>query len=313
MNMKILITGGNGYIGSVLVPLLIKEKFKITVLDNFFFSQKSLKKIIKSKNFNLITGDVRDKRLMHNLIPSFDAIIPLAALVGAPLCKLKKKEANDVNYESIKYMKKRLSKDQMIILPVSNSGYGIGKKGEFCTEASPLKPISLYGKTKVMAEKIIMERENSISFRLATVFGMSHRMRTDLLVNHFVYMALFKKKIEIFEGHFKRNYVHIKDVANVFLYALKKFNLLKSNIYNFGLEDANLSKLELATKIKSYLKDFEIVESKFGKDPDKRNYIVSNKKILNSGYKFKYNLDFGIKELIAGLPKLSKKTKCSNV
>ena len=311
--MKILITGGNGYIGSVLVPLLIKEKFKITVLDNFFFSQKSLKKTIKSKNLNLIIGDVRDKKLIHNLTPKFDAIIPLAALVGAPLCKLKKKEANDVNYESIRYMKKRLSKDQIIILPVSNSGYGIGKTGEFCTEASPLKPISLYGKTKVMAEKIIMERENSISFRLATVFGMSPRMRTDLLVNHFVHMALFKKKIEIFEGHFKRNYVHIKDVANVFLYALKKFNLLKSNIYNFGLEDANLSKLELATKIKSYLKDFEIVESKFGKDPDKRNYIVSNKKILNSGYKFKYNLDFGIKELIVGLPKLSKKIKCSNV
>jgi len=310
--MNILVTGGAGYIGSVLIPELLKKNYNVTVIDNYFFSQSTLKNI-KLNNFSLIKGDVRDLILINQIIKKFDIIIPLAALVGAPLCDLKKKEASEVNFESIVSMKKLLSKDQQIILPVTNSGYGIGKEGELCTESSPLNPISLYGKTKVAAEKEIMDRENSISFRLATVFGMSDRMRIDLLVNHFIYKALKDKKIKIFEGHFKRNYVHIGDVARVFLFAIENFQSLKNNTYNFGLENANLSKIELANKIKTFLNDFEILESNEGKDPDKRNYVVSNKKILSSGFKFKNSLDNGIPEVISGLKHLPNNKINSNV
>lgn len=304
--MNILVTGGAGYIGSLLVPELINLNYNVTVLDNFMFKQNSLINIERKKNFELIIGDVRDNILIKDIIKKFDVIIPLAALVGAPLCDLKPTDAVLINEKSIEFMSKELSNLQRVIMPVSNSGYGIGKPNEVCTEETPLNPISLYGRSKVAAEKIIMQRENSISFRLATVFGMSPRMRLDLLVNHFVREALREKKLTIFEGHFKRNYVHIRDVANVFLFAIQNFERLKSNTFNFGLENANLSKLELAMKIKNYIKDFIFSESKDGKDPDKRNYIVSNKKILSSGYKFKFDLDLGIQELIKGLPNLSE-------
>jgi nucleoside-diphosphate-sugar epimerase len=304
--MNILVTGGAGYIGSLLVPELINLNYNVTVLDNFMFKQNSLINIDKKKNFELIIGDVRDNSLIKDIVKKFDVIIPLAALVGAPLCDLKPTDAVLINEKSIEFMSKELSNLQRVIMPVSNSGYGIGNPNEVCTEETPLNPISLYGRSKVAAEKIIMQRENSISFRLATVFGMSPRMRLDLLVNYFVYEALRAKKLTIFEGHFKRNYVHIRDVVNVFLFAIQNFERLKSNTFNFGLENANLSKLELAMKIKNYIKDFIFLESKDGKDPDKRNYIVSNKKILLSGYNFKFDLDLGIQELIKGLPNLSE-------
>ena len=219
--MNILVTGGAGYIGSVLVQILLKNNFNVTVLDNFLFKQKSLNQIKKNRQLNIVEGDVRDESIIKDLVTKRDIIIPLAALVGAPLCDIKPKEAKEVNLDSMFLLKSILSKNQRVILPVSNSGYGIGKSGEFCTEESPLNPISLYGQTKVQSESIIMERENSISFRLATVFGMSPRMRIDLLVNYFVNKALTEKKIQIFEGHFKRNYVHIKDVANVFLFTIE--------------------------------------------------------------------------------------------
>jgi len=304
--MNILVTGGAGYIGSLLVPELINLNYNVTVLDNFMFKQNSLINIDKKKNFKLIVGDVRDNFLIKDIVKKFDVIIPLAALVGAPLCDLKPTDAVLINEKSIEFMSKELSNLQRVIMPVSNSGYGIGNPNEVCTEETPLNPISLYGRSKVAAEKIIMQRENSISFRLATVFGMSPRMRLDLLVNYFVHEALRAKKLTIFESHFKRNYVHIKDVVNVFLFAIQNFERLKSNTFNFGLENANLSKLELAMKIKNYIKDFIFLESKDGKDPDKRNYIVSNKKILSSGYNFKFDLDLGIQELIKGLPNLSE-------
>jgi nucleoside-diphosphate-sugar epimerase len=304
--MNILVTGGAGYIGSLLVPELINLNYNVTVVDNFMFKQNSLINIDKKKNFELIIGDVRDNSLIKDIVKKFDVIIPLAALVGAPLCDLKPTDAVLINEKSIEFMSKELSNLQRVIMPVSNSGYGIGNPNEVCTEETPLNPISLYGRSKVAAEKIIMQRENSISFRLATVFGMSPRMRLDLLVNYFVYEALRAKKLTIFEGHFKRNYVHIRDVVNVFLFAIQNFERLKSNTFNFGLENANLSKLELAMKIKNYIKDFIFLESKDGKDPDKRNYIVSNKKILSSGYNFKFDLDLGIQELIKGLPNLSE-------
>ena len=310
--MNILVTGGAGYIGSVLVPILLKNNFNVTVLDNFLFKQKSLNQI-KDRRLNIVEGDVRDKSIIKDLVTKSEIIIPLAALVGAPLCDIKPKEAKEVNLDSMFLLKSILSKNQRVILPVSNSGYGIGKSGEFCTEESPLNPISLYGQTKVQSESIIMERENSISFRLATVFGMSPRMRIDLLVNYFVNKALTEKKIQIFEGHFKRNYVHIKDVANVFLFTINNFEKMKSNTFNFGLEDANFSKIELAEKIKKYINNFEIQISEFGKDPDKRDYIVSNKKILSTGYKFLEDLDSGIQELIREIPNLPKNESYSNV
>lgn len=300
--MNILVTGGSGYIGSLLTIELIKLGHNVTVVDNLMFKQNSLGEINNKKNFKLIVGDVRDNSLMKSIIKNFDLIIPLAALVGAPICDLRPTETIEINEESIKFMSKLLSNSQMVIMPVSNSGYGIGKPNEICTEETALNPISLYGRSKVAAEKIIMQRENSICFRLATVFGMSPRMRLDLLVNYFVNEALKSKKLTIFEGHFRRNYVHIKDVISVFLFAITNFENLKSNIFNFGLEDANLSKLQLAKKIQEYIKDFVFVESKEGKDPDKRNYIVSNKKILSMGYKFKFDLDLGIQELIDKLP-----------
>ena len=311
--MNILITGGAGYIGSVLVPILLKKNFYVTVLDNFLFKQNSIQKLEQNKNLKIVNGDVRDKKIVKELLSKADLIIPLAALVGAPLCDKFPKDAKEVNLESISFLNSQLSKEQYVILPVSNSGYGIGKPGEFCTEESPLNPISLYGRTKVQSEKIIMERENSVSFRLATVFGMSPRMRTDLLVNYFVNKAITEKKIEIFEGNFKRNYVHIKDVANVFNFTIENFNKMKSNTFNFGLENANFSKIELAEKIKTHVKEFEIIISENGTDPDKRDYIVSNKKILETGYEFENDLDQGIKELLSELPKLSTEINYSNV
>lgn len=301
--MKILITGGAGYIGSVLTANLAALKHEVTILDNFYFKQDFVKSDLAKKNINIVNGDVRNEKLLLDLVKKNDAIIPLAALVGAPLCDLYPEDAVQINQESILSLRNILSKDQIVIFPVSNSGYGIGKKNELCTEESELNPISLYGKTKVLAEKIIMERENSIALRLATVFGISPRMRVDLLVNNFVYESLVKKHLKIFEGNFKRNYVHIDDVVNVFIFMINNFSKHKSNVFNFGLEDANLSKLELANKIKKYVTELVIEESEFGKDPDKRDYVVSNKKILSTGYTFKKNLDDGIKELVNGLLK----------
>lgn len=303
--MKILVTGGAGYIGSVLTNFLAKLDHDVTVFDNFFFKQEHIKSRLLRNNINIIHGDVRDEKLLFDVVKKNDVIIPLACLVGAPLCDLYPEEALHINEKSIKSLTNILSKQQIVIFPVSNSGYGIGKKNELCTEMSKLNPISLYGKTKVRAEEIIMDRENSIALRLATVFGMSPRMRVDLLVNNFVYQSLLTKNLKIFEGNFKRNYVHIEDVVNVFIYMINNFNKHKNNVFNFGLEDANLSKLELANKIKVYIKDLIIEESEFGKDPDKRDYIVSNKKILSTGFNFKKSLDNGIQELIKGLLKKS--------
>tara|TARA_A100001388_G_C28774992_1_gene506730 strand:+ start:1351 stop:2283 length:933 start_codon:yes stop_codon:yes gene_type:complete len=309
--MKILITGGAGYIGSVLIPILLEKDFEITVLDNFIFNQPFS---FKNNKLKLIKGDVRDIKLMDKIIKDdFDYIIPLAGLVGAPLCEKKPQEAKDVNETAADYLCKYTDINTKIIVPTSNSGYGIGKKNVFCTEESPLNPISIYGVTKVNAEKLILSRGNSISLRLATVFGISERMRLDLLVNHFVYRALKFKKIEIFEGDFKRNYVSVKDVARVFLFCMENFEKLKNNIYNFGLEDVNLTKIELAEKIKEQIKDFEYILNNNQQDPDKRDYIVSNSKILKTGFKFENSIESGIKELIDRNIQNLDYSKCSNI
>ncbi|WP_017295811.1 NAD-dependent epimerase/dehydratase family protein [Geminocystis herdmanii] len=310
--MKILITGGAGYIGSVLTPVLLSKGYEVTVVDNFMFHQNSLAECCQYDGFNVVRGDCREESLMKDLVKDADVIIPLAALVGAPLCGRDKIATETTNRDAIQMLCRLASKEQRFLVPITNSGYGIGEKGKFCTEESPLRPISAYGVTKVEAEKAILERENSISFRLATVFGMSPRMRVDLLVNDFVYRAVTDRTVVVFEGHFKRNYIHIRDVVKVFLHGLDNFESMKGKPYNVGLEDANLSKLELCAEIQKQIPNFYYIEAPIGEDPDKRDYIVSNARILSTGFTPDWTLARGIKELIKGYTIL-RNTIYSNV
>jgi len=295
---KVLITGGAGYIGSKLATRLVRLNYKVTVIDLLKFTSNSLNHLFAYNNFNFINGSVTDNRLMKKLIKENEYIIPLAALVGAPLCDKYKKEAILVNLNSINFLMKNVTKKNKIIYLTTNSGYGIGEKNKYCDETSPLNPISLYGKTKVEAEKIVMKNKNSIGFRLATVFGFSYRMRSDLLVNNFVLKAVKESKLTIFEPHFRRNYIHVDDVVDGILFSIKKFNHLRSNIYNLGLSSANLTKIMLARKIKKQLKNLKIKIVKNRKDPDQRDYFVSNKKIEKKGYKASVSIEKGISELI---------------
>jgi nucleoside-diphosphate-sugar epimerase len=296
MNKKVLITGGAGYIGSYLSTLLVNNGFNVTVLDKLEYSKTSLNHLISRSNFLFINGDVKNKKNLKELIDTNDIVIPLAALVGAPLCAKKPKEAKILNYEIIKFICDNLH-GKKIIFPTTNSGYGTGTKNKYCDENTPLNPISLYGVTKKMAEDEVAKTKNFVSFRLATVFGYSFRMRTDLLINNFVSKALKYKKILLYEPHFKRNYIHISDVADAFLFAINNFNNLKGEVYNLGLSSANLSKLQLANLIKKHY-PITIKINNFKKDPDQRNYIVSNKKIEKKGFKAKFSISNGIKELI---------------
>lgn len=298
MNYNILVTGGAGYLGSVLVKQLLKAGNQVSVLDNFMFGQNSLLDCCYYDRFNVVCGDARDKALLQELVRDKDIIIPLAALVGAPLCNRDRIGTETTNTGAIKTLAEILSKKQRIIIPTTNSGYGIGQKGTYCTEETPLKPVSFYGKTKVDAERIVLDRGNSISLRLATVFGASPRMRIDLLVNDFTYRAVNDRFIVLFEGHFKRNYIHIRDVSKVFIHSINNFEDMKDEPYNVGLSDANLSKLELCAKIKKQIPDFTFPEAPVGEDPDKRDYIVSNEKIEKTGFKPDYSMEMGIAELI---------------
>lgn len=310
--MKILITGGAGYIGSVLTPFLLAKGHNVTVLDNFMFRQNSLADCCQYEGFEVVRGDCRDKSLITTLLKDSDVIIPLAALVGAPLCGRDQVGTQTTNYKAVKMLCDLASPDQKILMPITNSGYGIGEPGQYCTEESPLRPISAYGKTKVEAEKVVLDRGNCITFRLATVFGMSPRMRIDLLVNDFVYRAVHDRAVVIFEGHFKRNYIHIRDVVRVFLHGLDNFSQMQGLPYNVGLDDANLSKLELCQEIQKQLPGFVFLEAPIGEDPDKRDYIVSNNRILKTGFKTEWSLAKGIKELIKGYTIL-RNTLYSNV
>ena len=296
----VLVTGGAGYLGSILVPTLLSKGFKVRVVDSFFFDQTSLMECCENKNFEVIRGDVRDERTLGDALKGVDYIIPLAALVGAPLCKMDPLATKTINLGAIELLIKMADKSQRILYPTTNSGYGVGEQGKFCTEESPLRPISLYGETKVAAERAILDRGNAITYRLATVFGASPRMRIDLLVNEFVYRAVKDRTIVVFEGHFKRNFIHIRDVARAFLHGIENFDSMKNEPYNVGLSDANLSKLELCAEIQKQVKDFVFMEAPIGEDPDKRDYIVSNSKIERTGYAPKYSLDDGIRELIKG-------------
>ncbi|MBR6531936.1 MAG: NAD(P)-dependent oxidoreductase [Clostridia bacterium] len=296
--MKIAITGGAGYIGSVLVPELLHLGYEVSVLDNFYFGQTALLDCCADKSFTIIRGDARDKDTVAKFIDGADFIIPLAALVGFPLCDYDKPAAKSTNLDAVLMLLELRKPEQKIIFPCTNSGYGTSDGSIYCTEDTPLNPISLYGTTKVEAEKAVLEAGNSLTFRFATVFGSSPRMRLDLLVNDFVYRAVNDRTMIIFEGHFKRNFIHIRDVVGAYVHAINNFEKMKGKAYNCGLSDANLSKIELCEKIKEHIPQFTFFESEINKDPDKRNYIVSNERLESTGWKPQYSLDDGIGELI---------------
>jgi len=295
---KILITGGAGYIGSVLATKLILLGHKVTVVDKLMYSTDSLNHLFIYKNFQLIRKDIRDQYFNKKFFRKFQFIIPLAALVGAPLCDKNKKLAVAINYNAILSMIKKIGKSQKIIFMNSNSGYGIGEKNKFCDERSLLKPISLYGKTKAQAEIEVLKHKNSICYRLATVFGYSYRMRTDLLVNNFVYKTIKNNILKIFEPHFRRNFIHVSDVVEGIVFAIKNFSKMKGNVYNLGVSSANITKLQLAKKIKKYYKKLKIKIIYGIKDPDQRDYFVSNRKIESLGFVPRVSLDRGIKEML---------------
>ena len=312
MSHKILVTGGAGYLGSTMVPELLKAGNQVTVLDNFLYHQNSLAHVCHDTNLKVINGDIRLKDVMTAAMNDADIIIPLAAFVGAPLCNKDPVGATTTNRDAILMMLKLASDDQSILMPTTNSAYGSGSDNNFCDEESELRPITQYAKEKVEIEKVLMERENSISFRLATVFGMSPRMRIDLLVNDFAYRAVHDRFIVLFESHFKRNYIHVRDVTRTFLHGIANFDSMKGNIFNVGLTEANLSKKELCEAIKKHVPDFVSIEAPIGKDPDQRNYIVSNEKIENTGFKPLNSLDAGLQELVKGYTMI-KNTKYGNV
>ena len=297
---SILVTGGAGYLGSILVPELLAAGHRVTVLDNFMYRQNSLAHVCADPNFDVVNGDARSAEILRPLVAKADFVFPLAALVGAPLCDKDPIAALTTNRDAIATLAKMMSPQQRLIIPVTNSGYGVGEQGKFCTEDSPLRPVSLYGRSKVEAENIVLERDNSISLRLATVFGMAPRMRVDLLVNDFVYRAVNDRFVVLFEAHFKRNYIHIRDVARAFIHSIENFDAMRGRPYNVGLSEANLSKAELCERIKAQLPQFVYLEAPVGKDPDKRDYIVSNSRIEATGYRPVYGLDDGIRELIKG-------------
>lgn len=299
--MKILITGGAGYIGSVLTPMLLEEGHEVTVLDRFDGTvTNTLAAACRYDIFDCVKGDARDARLLDDLVPKHDVLIPLAALVGAPLCAQDPTGAESINRDAVLALLKRTSPQQMVLYPNTNSGYGVGEKDAFCTEESPLRPLSLYGSTKCDAENAVLANGNGVTFRLATVFGMSPRMRIDLLVNDFTFRAVRDRAVLIFEGHFRRNYIHVRDVAKAFMHGIENFDRMRNNAYNMGLSSANLTKLQLCAKIKEHLPNFVYVEAPIGEDPDKRDYIVSNEKLERTGWTPDWSLDRGIQELIKG-------------
>ncbi len=312
MPTNVLVTGGAGYIGSVLVPLLLREGYAVHVLDNFRFDQTSLTDCCLDANFRVTRGDCREKHTLARALLDADVVIPLAAIVGAPACDRDPTAATSTNLDAIKLLLSIRSNAQRVILPNTNSGYGIGAKETFCTEDSPLRPISLYGRTKVDAECAALDAGNAVTFRLATVFGLSPRMRLDLLVNDFVYRAVTDRALVVFEGHAKRNFIHVRDVGRAFLHALANFEMMQGRAYNVGLSDANLSKLELCAAIQKHLPGFAYLEAPVGEDPDKRDYVVSNARVEATGFRPQVSLNDGIRELIKGFTIL-RNSKFSNV
>jgi nucleoside-diphosphate-sugar epimerase len=302
--IKVLITGGAGYLGSVLTETLLNKGYQVTVIDNLLYKQTSLVPFSHNKNFNFILGDVRDLDLLKSLVKTHDVIIPLAAIVGMPACKDNPELTVEVNYKQVKNITEWTSKDQIVLIPNTNSQYG--SSTEIITEESLFRPLSLYAETKCDAEKAVLDSGNGIALRLATVFGTSYRMRTDLLVNDFTYKAINDGYLVLFESHFIRNYIHIRDIANTFLFMIENYNECNNNSFNVGLSSANCTKLELANKIKQFIPDLVIVQNEFKQDFDQRNYIVSNAKLESKGWKPQFTLEDGIEELIKGYQLIKK-------
>lgn len=298
MPPNVLITGGAGYLGSVLCEHLLGSGYHVTVLDNLVYGQHSLLQFCENKRFDFVYGDARDENLIRSALHTADVVIPLAAVVGAPACSRCPWDAESINLDAIRMMNRLRSRGQLVVYPTTNSGYGSKSGDVYCTEETPLEPISLYGKTKVEAEQELLQSPNVITLRLATVFGVSPRMRLDLLVNHFVLAAVKDGYIVIFEKDFKRNYIHIRDVADCFIHCIENSERMAGRPYNVGLDAANLSKEELALKIREHIPGFYIHFGEIGSDPDKRNYIVSNQRLREYGFEGRRSIDAGIEELL---------------
>jgi nucleoside-diphosphate-sugar epimerase len=306
MKERVLVTGGAGYLGSILCEHLLAEGYAVTVIDSLMYGQNPLFHFCAHPSFEFVRGDARDESCMKQQVAKHDVLIPLAAIVGAPACNRDPQLATSVNVEAVRLVNRLRSHDQLVVFPNTNSGYGTQKNSTVCTEETPLEPITLYGRTKIQAESELLKSPNTITLRLATVFGMSPRMRLDLLVNHFVYAAVTDGYLVIFEKDFKRNYVHIRDVADCFLYCMKNASRMTGKAYNVGLDEANLSKGELALKVKEHVPSLFIHFSEIGSDPDKRNYIVSNQRLREAGFESRRSLDDGIKELLKGFRMLPR-------
>lgn len=298
LNLKVLVTGGAGYIGSVLVPDLLRAGCEVWVLDNLMYNQTPFMDWCAEPKFHFVRGDARDKALLEKLVPQMDVLIPLACLTGAPLCDRDPWAAREIVIDALKDLLSLRKPEQKILYPNTNSGYGIGDAGKACSEESPLRPVSLYGRLKVEAEQLVLHAGNAVTFRLATVFGASPRMRLDLLVNDFVYRALTDRAVVLYQAHAMRNYIHIRDVSRAMRHALANWDWMCNAVYNLGLSDANLSKYQLCQKIKAQIPDFYFTEAEIGEDPDKRDYLVSNARIEGTGFKPAYSLEDGIAELL---------------
>jgi nucleoside-diphosphate-sugar epimerase len=305
---RVLVTGGAGYIGSVLVPILLRQGYRVTVLDSLMYGQQTLLDCCASPDFDFIKGDICDKSMVASLISRHDVIFPLAAIVGAPACKNNPSLAERVNREAQWNIVDSVSGSQKVIFPTTNSGYGVGEKEKYCTEDTPLRPLTGYGKDKVEIEKAYLDKGSAITLRLATVFGMSPRMRLDLLVNDFTWRACRDRTIVLFEEHFRRNYIHVRDVAGAFCFGLEHYEIMKGQPFNVGLSSANLTKRELCDSINRHIPDFHIISAPVGEDPDKRDYIVSNEKIERLGWRPNHTLDDGIQELLKGYRILKQNT-----
>lgn len=310
--MNILVTGAAGYIGSILVPALLQRGHKVTALDNFMYNQASLLDCCHDIKLTVVRGDARDRRLIEEHLKKAEVIFPLACITGVPACNRDETAARTIIFDAVRMLLELRGKDQIILFPTTNSGYGIGQKDIHCTEETPLNPISLYGRLKADIENMLLDDGNCITFRLATAFGISPRMRLDLLVNDFTYRAVTDRFVVLFEANFKRNYIHVRDVVKAFLHGLDNFDLMQGRAYNVGLDDANLSKLELCQEIRKQVPEFYFVESEIGEDPDKRDYIVSNARITQTGFKPDISLQEGIAELIKGY-QIIRKNQYSNV
>jgi len=310
--MKVLVTGGSGYLGSVLCEHLLASGYQVAVVDNLMYGQHSLFHLCFNPRFTFIFGDVRDEALMCRLVKNADVIIPLAAIVSAPACDRDPQLAESVNIEAVRLLNRLRSPHQLVIYPSTESGYGNKSGGILCTEDTLLEPVSHYAQTKVQGEVELLNSLNTIAFRLATVFGMSPRMRLDLLVNQFVYSASVDGYILIFEKDIKRNYIHIRDVADCFIYCIKNAKQMVGCPYNVGLDSANLSKEKLACKVKQYVPNCTIQFVPGGNDPDKRNYVVSNQRLLEAGFRPQRSLDEGIQELLKGYPMIGRSRFANN-